>query len=92
MSRVTKVSKSKQSPKCPDCLEKGVIAQTYHIAGSSLFRCHDCRTMFAYIEFDEIDYTWKSDPEGWKKAKGVTTTEDSFHQDIKNKVHVKVEQ
>ena len=48
------------SPKCPTCLSKGLIAQTYKIAGKQKYQCHDCKRIYDHMEFEEKDFLWKA--------------------------------
>ena len=55
------------SPKCPACLEIGIMAQTYRVAGKGAFKCHECNKAFSIDQFKPIDFTWKTAPEDYNR-------------------------
>ena len=62
------------SPRCHNCLKKGVLGQTYRIAGQQKFKCSTCKQIFDKSSFDPIDFVWKDDPDAWKSwvtSKGI---------------------
>ena len=59
------------SPKCPKCLEDGIIAQTFRRAASADFKCHVCKTMFNKSEFEPIEFEWLEKPKDWNKFHGL---------------------
>ena len=55
------------SPKCLQCLTRGIIAQTYRVAGTQTFKCHECNFLFTKDTFEEDDFKWKTEPGKWKE-------------------------
>lgn len=47
------------SPKCRECRDKGVEAQTYKVAGKGAFKCHECGGIFSRDYFNEQEFLWK---------------------------------
>lgn len=46
------------SPKCIPCLKLGRTAQTYKMAGTHYFRCHDCEKHYSRDSFEPIELQW----------------------------------
>ncbi len=62
------------SPKCPLCLAKGRIAQTYKVSGRGFYRCGVCQSAIPSDMFDTEDFLWLDDSKTWKenmKSKGI---------------------
>jgi hypothetical protein len=62
------------SPRCFDCLRKGLIGQMYKIAGKSSFKCHDCGWVGRKEMFESPEFEWKTNKDAWEaylKAKGI---------------------
>lgn len=55
------------SPKCLDCLEKGILGQTYKMAGKPMFQCQSCGEIYHRDEFDPEAFLWKDDQAKWSK-------------------------
>lgn len=56
------------SPKCSKCAKKDShCAQTYRIAGTPNFICHDCREIYHEGLFEKIEFDWKDDTEKWNE-------------------------
>ena len=58
-----------KAPKCPLDIDRGIIAQTYRVAGSNLYKCFTCGRSFEKDMFKAIDYRWHSNPKGWFEEK-----------------------
>ena len=78
------------SPKCPLCLETGVIAQTYKIAGKSRFKCQRCGSIFSGEVFEPVDFKWKTEPDNWQnvyEAK-VKSYEDQIRKNVEKAIEM----
>lgn len=65
------------SPKCLLCVTKGRVGQTYHIAHSPNFKCHDCHTIYRRDHFEDIEYRWRENPKEYEiflEAQGIKHT------------------
>lgn len=59
------VDKMPDSPKCPSCFDKGVISQTYKVAGKAQFKCQRCGFMVQRSGLDERELQWKENFKNW---------------------------
>lgn len=54
------------SPKCPTCFEKGILAQTYKIAGRASFKCQLCKLITNRDGLDSREFEWKENFKNWE--------------------------
>lgn len=54
------------SPKCHNCLNAGILSQTYKLAGRASYKCQVCKSVIAHSEFKAEEFTWKDDFAKWK--------------------------
>lgn len=62
------------SPRCVECLKKGLPAFMYKVAGKPFFKCRDCKNLFKSGSFEPKDFLWNDDKDSWREhmtRKGV---------------------
>lgn len=62
------------SPRCFDCIKKGLTGQMYKIAGKPKFKCRDCGWIGARDKFEPIEFEWKLQSEAYwahLESKGI---------------------
>lgn len=67
-TRFAKNGKIMDSPKCPNCLQRKKISQTYKKAGVPKFQCAICGVQTLMNKFKDIDFKWKTHPKDWEKS------------------------
>lgn len=54
------------SPFCLNCLNGGILAHTYHINRTRLFKCGRCKRITEEKQYEPLDFEWRNKFTQWE--------------------------